>query len=263
MKMCIKSNPSQKLRPLMDIAPGDMVCVMGAGGKATLMKRLIREMLDEPFPVIITSTTNLHALGGEDAPPVLLSEAGRAELQSAAQDWSGRGAVVWVEKKLPQNMFRGLEASQVEALHTSGFDGVMVVKTDGARKRLIKAPGPGEPVIPVGATHCVLVMGLAAIGRTADEGIVHRLEKVRAIAGLEAGEVIGTPHLAKLACHPESYPSRFPNSAKRILYLSHCTSPKALEDAQAIFEAIPDGIYDYLLTGDSIAGNFYCRRANP
>ncbi|MDE0332321.1 MAG: selenium cofactor biosynthesis protein YqeC [Nitrospinae bacterium] len=250
---------SQKLRSLMDVSPSDMVCVMGAGGKATLMKRLIREMLDEPFPVIITSTTNLHALGGEDTPPVILSEEGRAELQSVAQDWSKRGAVVWVEKKLPQNMFRGLKASQVEALHASGFDGVMVVKTDGARKRLIKAPGPGEPVIPKGATHCVLVLGLAAIGRKADEKIVHRMEKVSAIAELKAGEVIESHHLAELAGHPDCYPNRFPNSAKRILYLSHCTSPKALEDAQTIFEAVQDGIYDYLITGDSIAGNFYSR----
>ena len=250
---------SQKLRPLMDIAPGDMVCVMGAGGKATLMKRLIQEMLDEPFPVIITSTTNLHALGVEDAPPVLLSEEGRAELQSVAQDWSGRGAVVWVEKKLPQNMFRGLEARQVEALHNSNFHGVMVVKTDGARKRLIKAPGPSEPVVPEGATHCVLVLGLSAIGRRADEKIVHRMETVRAIAGLGAGEVIGANHLARLASHPDSYPSRFRKGAKRILYLSHCTSQEALQEAQTIFEAVEDGIYDYLLTGDSVAGNFYSR----
>ena len=92
--------------------------------------------------------------------------------------------------------------------------------------------------------------------------IVHRMETVRAIAGLDAGEVIGADHLAKLASHPESYPSRFPKSTKRILYLSHCTSPKALEDAQAIFEAVTDGIYDYLLTGDSVAGKFYSRRVH-
>ena len=241
----------------MDISPGDMVCVMGAGGKATLMKRLIREMLDEPFPVIITSTTNLHALGGENSPPVLLSEEGRVELQSVAKDWSGRGAVVWVERKLPQNMFRGLEASQVEALHDSDFHGVMIVKTDGARKRLIKAPGPGEPVIPKGATHCILVLGLTAIGQKADDRIVHRMEKVRAIAGLNAGDIIEAQHLARLASHPDSYPSRLPQNAKRILYLSHCSSKKALQDAQTIFQVIPDGMYDDLLAGDSIAGNFY------
>ena len=198
----------------MDISPGDMVCVMGAGGKATLMKRLIREMLDEPFPVIITSTTNLHALGGENSPPVLLSEEGRVELQSAAQDWSRRGAVVWVERKLPQNMFRGLEASQVEALHDSDFHGVMIVKTDGARKRLIKAPGPGEPVIPKGATHCILVLGLTAIGQKADDRIVHRMEKVRAIAGLNAGDIIEAQHLARLASHPDSYPQSASSKCK-------------------------------------------------
>ena len=259
MKMPIQSTPPQNLHPMMDISPGDMVCVMGAGGKATLMKRLIREMLDEPFPVIITSTTNLHALGGENSPPVLLSEEGRVELQSAAQDWSRRGAVVWVERKLPQNMFRGLEANQVEALHRSDFHGVMIVKTDGARKRLIKAPGPGEPVIPKGATHCILVLGLTAIGQKADDRIVHRMEKVRAIAGLNAGDIIEAQHLARLASHPDSYPSRLPQNAKRILYLSHCSSKKAFQNAQTIFEAVPNGIYDDLLAGDSVAGDFYRR----
>ncbi len=257
--MSIQTSTFRKLRPLMDISPGDMICVMGAGGKATLMKRLIREMLDEPFPVIITSTTNLHALGGEDAPPVLLSEEGRAEWRSVARDWSGRGAVVWVEKKLPQNMFRGLEAKQVEKLYASGFQGVLVVKTDGARKRLIKAPGPDEPIVPEGATHCVLVLGLAAIGQTADQRIVHRMEKVRVTSDLETGEIIEAHHLVKLASHPESYPNRLPKSTKRILYLSHCTSQKAFEDAQVIFESIPEGIYDIMIAGDSVAGLFYRR----
>lgn len=245
------------LRLMMGVRPGDMICVMGAGGKATLMKRLIREMLDEPFPVIITSTTNLHALGGENSPPVLLSEEGRTALQSVARDWGGRGAVVWVEKKLPQNMFRGLEASQVEALRRSDFHGVIIVKADGARKRLIKAPGPGEPVIPEGATHCVLVLGLNAIGQKADEKIIHRMERVRAIAKIERGDAIEPRHLARLASHPESYPRRFSPNAKRMLYLSHCASKKALQDAQAIFEAIPEGLYDLLAAGDSVAGNFY------
>ncbi len=260
--MSTQPSSTQTLRSMMGVSPGDMVCVMGAGGKATLMKRLVREMLGEPFPVIITSTTNLHALGGADAPPVLLSEAGRTELQSLAREWSRRGAVVWVEKKLPRNMFRGLEARQVETLHASDFGGVMVVKTDGARKRLIKAPGPGEPVIPEGATHCVLVLGLCAVGRAADEKIVHRMERVRALTGLEAGEVVEPHHLAMLARHPESYAGRFPKGARRILYLSHCTSPKALRDAQAVFEAVPEDVYDSMLAGDSVAGSFYRKGAD-
>ena len=254
----MRIEPAPALRAMLGVSPGDMICVMGAGGKATLMKRLLRETLDAPFPVVITSTTNLHGLGGaEGSPPVLLSEAGRASLQSAARDWSGRGGVVWVEKKLPGNMFRGIEARQAEALRRSGFQGVLIVKTDGARKRLIKAPGPGEPVVPGGATRCVLVLGLSAIGRRADERIVHRMERVREIAALEAGDVIEPLHLARLASHPESYPRRFPPGAKRALYLSRCVSKKALRDARAVFEAVPEGLYDLLAAGDSVAGNFY------
>ena len=144
LNMPMESSSSQELRPLMDITPGDMVCVMGAGGKATLMKRLIREMLDEPFPVIITSTTNLHALGGEDAPPVLLSEKGRTELQSAAHEWSRRGAVVWVEKKTAsEHVSRPRGKSSGGAARFKVLNGVMVVKTDGARKTAHQGPGTG------------------------------------------------------------------------------------------------------------------------
>ncbi len=262
MKMRIQSTTSRSLGPMMGISCGDMVCVMGAGGKATIMKRLIREMLDERFPVIITSTTNLHALGGENAPHVLLSEEGRFALQSATQDWAERGAVVWVEKKLPQNMFRGLDVSQVEALGRSDFHGVIIVKTDGARKRLIKAPGPHEPVVPQGATHCVLVLGLIAVGREANEKTIHRMEKVCSATGLKAGDVIEPRHLAILASHPSSYPLRFPQNAKKILYLSHCASKKSLHDAQAVCSAIPDGAYDLLIGGDSVSGNFHLWRVN-
>jgi len=239
-----------------------MAAVMGAGGKATLMKRLVRELLDARLPVVVTSTTNLHSLGGDGAPALLLSGEGRERVHEAAAQWAARGAVVWVEKKLPRNMFRGLPPAQVEALHAQGGGLVLVVKADGARKRLIKAPGGGEPLIPRGATHCVVVLGLAAIGEPATADVVHRPERVRAVAGLAPGETIEARHLAALAGHPESYPSRLPPGAQRVLYLSHCTGPESLRRAQEVWEAVPPGAYDLLLAGDAVEGNFYRRGAN-
>ena len=249
--------PLASLSALLGLKPGDMAAVMGAGGKATVMKRLVRELLDAGTPVIVTSTTNLHGLGAEEGVSLLLSGEGRGRVQEAAAAWAARGPVVWVEKKLPQNMFRGLPAGQVEALHAQGFGGVLVVKTDGARKRLIKAPGEGEPVIPRGATHCVLVLGLSALGRHAGPLIVHRGERVAALTGLQLGQRIPPAHLAALAAHPESYPSRLPPGARRVLYLSHCTGPGKLALAEEVWRAIPRGRYDLLLAGDTVEGRFY------
>ena len=98
--------PLPSLSAVLGLKPGDMAAVMGAGGKATLMKRLVRELLDAGTPVIVTSTTNLHGLGAEEGVSLLLSGEGRDRVREAAAAWAARGPVVWVEKKLPQNMFR-------------------------------------------------------------------------------------------------------------------------------------------------------------
>lgn len=260
--MTDSSQPLSSLSAILGLGPGGLTAVMGAGGKATVMKRLVRELLDAGTPVIVTSTTNLHGLGAEEGVSLLLSGEGRGRVQEAAAAWAARGPVVWVETKLPQNMFRGLPVEQVEALHAQGFGGVLVVKTDGARKRLIKAPGEGEPLIPRGATHCVVVLGLSALGRLAGPLIVHRGERVAALTGLRLGERITPAHLAVLAGHSESYPSRLPPGARRVLYLSHCTGPDKLALAEEVWRAVPEGRYDLMIAGDTAEGRFYVRGGN-
>jgi hypothetical protein len=47
---------------MLGLKPGDMVAVMGAGGKATLTKRLVIELVAAGTPVLVTGTTNLHSL---------------------------------------------------------------------------------------------------------------------------------------------------------------------------------------------------------
>lgn len=245
------------LSDLLGLAPGDLLAIMGAGGKATVMKRLVQELLEKKTPVIVTSTTNLHALGEGAAPSLLLSEAGRDQVTDAVRDWAARGAVIWVEKKLPKNMFRGLAPDRIEALHAEKTGGVLLVKTDGARKRLLKVPGGEEPVLPRSATHALLIFGLSAIGRPAGPDVIHRFERTCALTGLKPGEAIEPRHVAAAAAHPESYPSRLTSGIRRFLYLSHCNGPAELEMAREIWKAIPAGLYEGLLAGNSVEGKFY------
>lgn len=245
------------LSKIIGIKPGEMAAVMGAGGKATVMKRLVIEFVEAGEPVLVTGTTNLQSLQHWSGPSLLLSEAEREKADAAAQEWAARGAVVWVEKKLPKNMFLGIPVEQVESLHAMGGGNILIVKTDGARKRLIKAPSEREPLIPGGVAHCILVQGLKAIGMRADPDIVFRFETSCRIGGFVQNDVIEPRHLAALASHPESYPARFPADAKKILYLSHCISPKRLRLAEEVWESMPGGVFDMCVAGDSVKGRFY------
>ena len=246
-----------RLSKILDLKPGDMAAVMGAGGKATVTKRLVVEYVEDGTPVRGTGTTNLQSLEDWSGPALLLSEAEREKAGDAARQWAARGAVVWVEKKLPKNLFLGISVEQVERLHAMSGKNVLIVKTDGARKRLIKAPAEKEPVIPRGVTHCLLVLGLSAIGQSAGPDIVFRFETSCRIAGFEEGQAIEAHHLAALAAHPESYPARLPTGAMRILYLSHADSPNRLRLAGEVWSAVPEGSFDMCVAGDSVEGLFY------
>ena len=242
---------------ILGLRPGDMAAVMGAGGKATVTKRLVIEFVEAATPVLVTGTTNLQSLEDWSGPSLLLSKAERAKADESAREWAARGAVVWVEKKLPKNMFLGISVERVEELHAMSGGNVIIVKTDGARKRLIKAPAETEPVIPRGVTHCLLVLGLSAIGQGAGPDIVFRFEASCRIAGFGEGETIAPRHLARLASHPESYPARFPAGTKKILYLSHCVSPDRLRLAEEVCAAMPGSPYDLCVAGDSVEGRFH------
>ncbi len=249
--------PSSSLSEILGLKPGDMATVMGAGGKATLMKRIVIELVDSGTPVLVTGTTNLQSLEDWGGPSLLMSDVEREKVDEAAREWAARGAVVWVEKKLPRDMFRGIPVEQVENLHGQSEGNVLIVKTDGARKRRIKAPREGEPVIPKGATHCIVVLGLNAVGEKAGPDIVFRFELACRIGGFEEGQTIEARHLAALASHPESYPGRLPAGVKRVLYLSYCVSPDRLALAREIWNSVPAGTFDLLVAGDTVEGKFY------
>ncbi|MDA1000702.1 MAG: hypothetical protein O2807_09365, partial [bacterium] len=123
--------------------------------------------------------------------------------------------------------------------------------------RLLKPPGAGEPVLPRSTTHALLVFGLSAVGRPAGPDVIHRFEQTCALAGLKPGQIIEPRHMAAAAAHPESYPARLPSGIRRYLYLSHCNGLAEQKMAREVWSAIPPGLYDGLLAGNSVEGKFY------
>ncbi|MFQ5895907.1 MAG: selenium cofactor biosynthesis protein YqeC [Nitrospinota bacterium] len=245
------------LSGLLGLGPGSMLAIMGAGGKATLTRRLTAECLARGLPVLLTCTTNLHILRAEDVPSLLLKEDLGDWCRAAVEEVERRGALTLVSGKFPKDTLKGLEVDEVERLRASGFRGVILVKSDGSRKRLLKAPRPGEPLVPPSATHCLLVFSLDAIGQRLDGDVVHRPERVCTLTGREMGSTVDASLLAGLASHPDSYPGRIPPGALRAFYLSQCAAEGDLEKAGEVFRRLPAGLYDLEVAGDTHSGRFY------
>lgn len=239
-------------RPLA-LRGGSCVSIIGAGGKHTLMHRLSVELSSAGTSVVITSTTNLHRNAQLAPLPTVLVDKQSDWRQALCCALGEHRRAVVVGSAMGKNMFRGVGSHQVEPITAAAPEAVVLVKADGARKRLLKVPGPHEPVHPPQVDVCVLVLSLAAIGAAVNEQHVHRLELVR---GITAERTITEKTLVDVINAAGGYSEHLAPGARRVLYLSNCTTPDSLAAAQLVCERT-QYVFDQQFSGDTLAGKFY------
>ncbi len=175
----------------LDLHPGMLCSVIGAGGKTSTVMALARGLQRREQPVMITTTTKIW-------PPshlsLLLADA-VDDIVSHQFRRSNRPIVVG-DRIGPEGKLYGLAAETVDVLAVRNDRHVILCEADGAAGRPLKAHGPFEPIIPLTSSLVLVVAGLDAIGRRLDETVAHRLEPFTRITGLKAGDLIGPPHVA-------------------------------------------------------------------
>ncbi|MBA1147118.1 putative selenium-dependent hydroxylase accessory protein YqeC [Ectothiorhodospiraceae bacterium WFHF3C12] len=177
---------------------GGIVCAVGAGGKKTTLYRLAAEW-SGPFALTATVMTTPPPDSLVDA-RIVASARSLPEAVHAAR--TQRRLAYAAESDKPGRV-AGVAADTIASIHRLTGRTLTLVKADGARMRGIKAPRPGEPVIPDGTDLVVHVTSAAVLGRPLDESIAHRPERLSAVMDLEPGAPIEPRHLARLLCAAE------------------------------------------------------------
>lgn len=179
-------------------ARSGIVCVVGAGGKKSTLLRLVEaHRAAGTRPMGLTATVQL-ALPPQDIGLERVI-ADPADLATRLPELAAHHAgVAYALPPTKPGRLSGLPPALVADLHVQGGFAVTLVKADGARMRLIKAPGPGEPVLPPGVTTVLPVVSAKAIGQPLTESVAHRPERLAASAGIRPGEPITAEHVARL-----------------------------------------------------------------
>ena len=178
-------------------APGDIVAIVGAGGKTSTMFALSRALAAAGRRVLTTKSTIIYQPTMAQSPGVVEvpPERWATELRDLLDE---RREVTVVTGSAGPDRWQGVPADRIEDLRdAAGADGV-IVEADGARGRLLKAPAEHEPAMPASATVVMPVVNLRAVGRRIDSENVHRPELVAALLGISADRVIGADHLPKV-----------------------------------------------------------------
>jgi molybdenum cofactor cytidylyltransferase len=214
----------------LGLSRGDVVSIVGAGGKTTIALRLAAEAEARRLRVLVTATTHMGALPGDLRGRLRLEDEGEAaDLETAG---AGGGRIVVLGRRLRPDKIRGVAPERVDALARQ-VD-LTIVEADGARGRSLKLPGEHEPVLPRSTTHVIVVAALDVIGAPLSDATVHRLALVLEATGAEEGSTIDADLVATALISPNGYTSRIPEAARPTLFLNKAEDPRRLRAAARI-----------------------------
>lgn len=173
---------------------GELVAIVGGGGKSSLMFALAEQLSGRG---VVTTTTRIFAEQMSRAAEV-------CTLDDA--DWWARldnvESSLLVVGRVEGERAMGVPPElPAEMLAHPRIDWV-VVEADGSRMLPVKAPAAHEPVVPIGTTLLVPVVGIDALSKPIGE-VAHRPERVCAITGLAEADTLTPAALARLLTSPE------------------------------------------------------------
>jgi probable selenium-dependent hydroxylase accessory protein YqeC len=180
------------------IGEKEVISLVGAGGKTTLLYALGRELSALRCGVILTTTTKIF----EPEPSPFFLQFLSPEL-SVVKEWVAEHLdrhqwLLLARARLPNGKLEGIPPEWVEELFFMDGVSAIVAEADGAAGRPLKAPREGEPVIPDNTTLLVPVMGIDGIGRPLDEETVFRSAIASRLFNLPIGSTVTEELIARL-----------------------------------------------------------------
>jgi probable selenium-dependent hydroxylase accessory protein YqeC len=211
-------------------ADSGVVCVVGAGGKKTTLYALANRV----ERAVVTATVRIPIFD-EHVADVLVTDDPRGVIE-AATEWP-LGVVPERER---EDRYRGYDPEDVAALAEDSPADVILVKADGARTRLLKAPNQSEPQVPAGTDTVVPIASARVVGERLGSEHVHRSERVAELTGLEAGQRIRPADVATVLASERGGRKRVPDGATTVPVVNMVDDA----DAEAVGREIAQGVLE-------------------
>src|SRR5689334_22349125 len=166
------------LRAALRIQPREVVSLIGAGGKTSIMFRLAHELAAARLKVITTTTTKIGPPSAEQTNCFIVDNDRASLLAKVERALLTERNVTVATQPYETNKFYGIPADWVADLHAIPDVYTVIIEADGARRLPFKAPREGEPIVPESTTLLVAVAGMTAVGAPLDEEHVCRAKDV-------------------------------------------------------------------------------------
>ena len=206
------------LTDALGVSGRDLVSIVGAGGKTSLMYALGRELASAGRRTLLTTTTKIiYPL--QSKIPMLIGPEDESTAARISRELSS-GNVLLAGSRRADSKLVGFDPAFVERLHGAGEDLTVVAECDGARGKSLKVPEAHEPPVARSTTIFVVVIGADSIHRPLVSEAVYNPERVAAVAGVGRESSVSEPVVLASVLSPESYLGRKPAGARLCVFFN-------------------------------------------
>jgi probable selenium-dependent hydroxylase accessory protein YqeC len=228
------------LTEALGIKAKEVISLVGAGGKTTLMFRLAKELFLSGKKVVTTTTTRiLEPTPGETGSLFIDPD------EERIKDFVWRHLdqyhhITIAQERFGSGKLKGVSPNLVNDLWRSRGIDAIIIEADGAAGRSVKAPREWEPVIPSSTTLVVAILGVDGMEMELNKENVFQPERVSKITGIPMGERLTDEAMAILMTHAEGIFKGAPSSSRVVAFLNKVDIPNGVVKAKRIAQKIFD-----------------------
>lgn len=205
-----------KFREAFQIEKGDVVSLIGAGGKTSLMVGIGYELAEAGWRVLATATTRMPQEQLGLFPAALPLSVGAAAISDALTV----DKFVLLYERIERGVAIGLSPDAVGRLLDFADSDVLLVEADYSANLPVKAPRPGEPAIPPGTSLVIPVASFGAVGQPLDDQHVYNAQAMIDRCSFPEGAPIKPSWIAQVVRDSELGMSGVPAHVRTVAFFN-------------------------------------------
>jgi probable selenium-dependent hydroxylase accessory protein YqeC len=227
-----------KLKEALGIRGREVICLVGGGGKTTLMFGLAKELAAGGLCVITTTTTKILKPSPSETEKLILNNDEDALLTQLLQEINNHLHITIARGKLQSGKLEGITRKM--AIRLSEFEQVshIIIEADGAAHHSLKAPNDTEPVVPPNTSLVIAVAGIDAFGSRLEEETVFRADIAARLLQVPLGTIVSAELMATLITHPRGILKGIPDTARIVPFINKIDLDDGLAKARQVAREI-------------------------
>jgi molybdenum cofactor cytidylyltransferase len=205
-----------KLCEAFNVVPGDVVSLIGAGGKTSTLLALGRELAEVGWRVLATTTTPIDGAQLGIMPEALSIHSGAEVISSAL----GMHGFAFVCDRVSSGTVYPPGQRAISWLLDSVDADALLIESDDARGLPFKAPYDHEPIIPPETTLVIPTASLSVLGKPLNEEHVYNARAMIERYGFYEDMPVKSPWVAQVMRDEELGLRGVPDKARVMVWLN-------------------------------------------